>query len=184
MIKGVYVFPNRVVLVYDENGEQIPEYQGRFEEVRQKILDNAEPETRLWGWPNFQNSCQFQYLPQTAPRGEDAFHVRWLLDKERQPYPVDYMDAVEWARKMNDQRIIEHTLFSPEDPENQEAAILVSTCFLGINHGMREGAPVLFETMIFGGKYDEYQERHVTFEEAKARHKEIVERMKHGESPE
>lgn len=46
----------------------------------------------------------------------------------------------------------------------------VSTVFLGLNHAYRPGPPVLFETMIFGGPMDEYQERYYTEEQAAAGH--------------
>ena len=35
--------------------------------------------------------------------------------------------------------------------------VLISTVFLGIDHSFGGGTPILFETMIFGGKYNEYQ---------------------------
>jgi len=50
--------------------------------------------------------------------------------------------------------------------------ILVSTIFLGINHGWYED--LWFETMIFGGHHDEYQERYSTWEEAEAGHEKAV----------
>lgn len=49
--------------------------------------------------------------------------------------------------------------------------ISVSTIFLGLDHNYEEtGAPVLFETMIFGGDYDEYCERYTTWDEAETGH--------------
>ncbi len=47
----------------------------------------------------------------------------------------------------------------------RESAVLVSTVFLCVDHAFM-GSPVLFETMIFGGRYDEYQERYKTFDDA------------------
>lgn len=45
--------------------------------------------------------------------------------------------------------------------------ILVSTVFLGIDHSFEYGSdPVLFETMIFGGPHDGYQERYTSYDEA------------------
>lgn len=38
MIDHVIKFQNGMVLVFDEKGEQMPEFQGRYEEVRAKIL--------------------------------------------------------------------------------------------------------------------------------------------------
>lgn len=47
----------------------------------------------------------------------------------------------------------------------------VSTVFLGINHQWKDGEPpVLFETMIFGGPRDGYQNRYSTWEEAEQGH--------------
>jgi len=44
MIKSVLKVENGTVLVFDENDEQIPEYQGQYEEVRDKILRDAPPD--------------------------------------------------------------------------------------------------------------------------------------------
>ena len=41
MIKSAIKTPNNMVMVFDENGEQIPEYQGDYEEVRENILRDA-----------------------------------------------------------------------------------------------------------------------------------------------
>lgn len=47
----------------------------------------------------------------------------------------------------------------------------VSTVFLGLDHGFGDGRrPVLFETMVFGGEFDQEQERYCTLEEAKQGH--------------
>lgn len=55
----------------------------------------------------------------------------------------------------------------------------VSTIFLGIDHQyMDGGAPLIFETMIFGGPLDQEQERCSTWEQAEAMHKRMVDRVK------
>lgn len=46
----------------------------------------------------------------------------------------------------------------------------ISTVFLGLNHNYDDGPPLLFETMIFGGPHDDYQERYATWDEAEAGH--------------
>jgi hypothetical protein len=51
---------------------------------------------------------------------------------------------------------------------------VVSTVFLGINHQFGNGPPLLFETMIFGGQHDGYQQRCSTLEQAKQQHKRAV----------
>lgn len=46
----------------------------------------------------------------------------------------------------------------------------VSTVFLGLDHSFGDGPPLLWETMIFGGEHDQYQERYSTKAEALAGH--------------
>ena len=55
-----------------------------------------------------------------------------------------------------------------DDGTGQKAE--VSTVWLGLDHRFREGPPLIFETMVFGGKFDQEQERYSTEEEALAGH--------------
>jgi hypothetical protein len=41
LIKTVIRIKNDYVMVFDETGEQIPEYQGRYRDVKAKILADA-----------------------------------------------------------------------------------------------------------------------------------------------
>ena len=50
----------------------------------------------------------------------------------------------------------------------------VSTVFLGMDHGFG-GEPLWFETMIFGGEHDEYQDRCTTYDEALVMHEKACE---------
>lgn len=63
----------------------------------------------------------------------------------------------------------------------------VSTVWLGIDHGMHFGdepyRPVIFETMVFGGKYDDSQMRYCTEWEAIKGHAEAVEDLRAGLRP-
>ena len=53
--------------------------------------------------------------------------------------------------------------------------VRVSTIFLGIDHRFGDdGPPMLWETMIFGGPHNEYQERYSTKAEAEAGHRVAV----------
>lgn len=58
--------------------------------------------------------------------------------------------------------------------------IRISTVFLGIDHNFGDGdpTPVLFETMIFGGEHDDYQERYTTWDAAIAGHKKAIAKVK------
>ncbi len=44
MIKSVYKWQDGMVMVFDKKGEQIPEYQGEYQEVKGKILKDAPPD--------------------------------------------------------------------------------------------------------------------------------------------
>ena len=60
----------------------------------------------------------------------------------------------------------------------------VSTIFLQFDHNWgSNGKPVLFETMIFGGEYDQNMWRYCTWDEAKEGHDKIVHCLKHGINP-
>lgn len=45
VIKNAIKAQNGMVLVFDDRGEQIPEYQGQYEQVRLRILKDALPTT-------------------------------------------------------------------------------------------------------------------------------------------
>ena len=92
----------------------------------------------------------------------------YILNGDKQPVPVDMM---EWARLTKGKnRIVAKTNIG-------EARI--STIFLGLDHGQYgDGPPVLFETMIFGGPEDGYQERYCTWDEAVEGHKKTVAEQK------
>ena len=52
--------------------------------------------------------------------------------------------------------------------------IFVSTVFLGLDHAWNSDVPVLWETMIFGGEHDQYQERYTSHEDALEGHKKAL----------
>ncbi len=54
----------------------------------------------------------------------------------------------------------------------------VSTVFLALDHNFGDGPPLLFETMVFGGKYDQWMDRYHTYEEALAGHNRVIDRIK------
>lgn len=90
--------------------------------------------------------------------------------EDKKPIPVPEDKAVEWARWMarSDRHVAKDEL--PDD-------VTVSTVFLGVDHGFREEI-ILFETMVFGGEYDQYMWRHATWEEAEAGHQMVLESLK------
>ena len=44
-IKTVIRCPDDMVMVFDDRGEQIPEYQGQYQEVKESILEDASLNT-------------------------------------------------------------------------------------------------------------------------------------------
>jgi hypothetical protein len=86
-------------------------------------------------------------------------------------HPVKTDDVYVWAQFFEkESRLVAHTLIE---------GVKISTVFLGLDHRWKnEGLPILFETMIFGGKHDQYQERYCTWEEAEAGHLRAVERVR------
>lgn len=89
----------------------------------------------------------------------------YVLDGKK---PVPCHDIDEWGKfMMKHDRIVKQTHISKD--------VGVSTVFLGIDHGFGSGEPVLFETMIFGGEHDGYQQRYRTWEEAEKGHQRAIE---------
>ena len=92
----------------------------------------------------------------------------WILDD--QGNPVEVRDLEVWAKwfEKTDRHL----------GSDKIGGIHVSTVFLGLDHGFsldEKAPPVLWETMIFGGEHDGYQERYSSKEEALAGHTRAVE---------
>lgn len=58
---------------------------------------------------------------------------------------------------------------------NEATEVRISTVFLGLDRGQSHGPPILWETMIFGGKYDQYQRRYTSYADAADGHVKAVE---------
>ena len=56
VIKSVYRLKNDMVMVFDAEGEQIPEYQGRYEDVKESILREVPSGAVLAHW--FDNAIE------------------------------------------------------------------------------------------------------------------------------
>jgi hypothetical protein len=52
--------------------------------------------------------------------------------------------------------------------------VRISTVFLGLDHSFGGAIPILFETMIFGGEHDQFQDRYETREQALKGHQKAV----------
>ena len=58
MIKTVIRFQNDVVVVFDNEGEQIPEYQGKYEGVKERVLIDAPPEAVFAHWFDYETDIR------------------------------------------------------------------------------------------------------------------------------
>jgi hypothetical protein len=95
----------------------------------------------------------------------------YLLDKDKKPYKVSLEDSLILYKKPE----LKVTAVDLVD------GVRVSTVFLGMDHGFRWEAkdspnykPILWETMIFGGKYNDYQERYTSHEDALKGHQKAI----------
>lgn len=93
---------------------------------------------------------------------------QFYILKNKRPCPIG--DVLVWARWFEDNgRLVQAT---------KKGEVRVSTVFLGIDHGFGISAkPILFETMVFGGKHDGRQVRYCTWGEAVKGHKAMVDKV-------
>ncbi len=83
--------------------------------------------------------------------------------KDRQAVPASLEEWAKWFQTAD--RIV---------AKSDVGDVSVSTVFLGLDHSFGDGPPMLFETMIFGGEHDEYQDRCSTWKEAEQMHTKAV----------
>lgn len=93
---------------------------------------------------------------------------KYVLNDQGEPELCD--DVVAWSYWFETaDRVVKQDDFG---------GVMVSTVFLGLDHSFGEGPPVLYETLVFGGKLDDEQERYSTRKEAEQGHERMVSRLK------
>jgi hypothetical protein len=99
----------------------------------------------------------------------EKFHTFYIIDDKHNATPTT--DEREWVRFMTrGNRTVGNTTVNKTR---------ISTVFLGINHGWNlSKAPILFETMIFGGIFDGESQRYTTWESAEKGHEKWVAKIK------
>lgn len=93
----------------------------------------------------------------------------YTLDSENKPIKSSLKAFDKWIQK------------NPlKKPVKQEFVnkIYISTVFLGLDHSYGGTIPLLWETMIFEGTFDGYQERYTSYEEALTGHEFAVQMVK------
>lgn len=91
--------------------------------------------------------------------------IQWYILEGKTPKATDMLTAAQHFERP----------YSRQVALDKIGDVSISTVFLGFDHRMfGEGPPILFETMIFGGDHDQYQERYCTWDEAEAGHASAV----------
>ena len=80
---------------------------------------------------------------------------------DREGRPLD--DPMKWAKLFSDPKykVLQKT---------ETRGAVVSTVWLGLDHGWGEGPPIIFETIVFGGRCDGEMWRYSTEEQARLGH--------------
>jgi len=97
----------------------------------------------------------------------DISSMGWyILDKDNNPVRCNTMEEkIEYDKTYPTRKILGRTHIGEQR---------ISTVFLGLEHGHGYDKHVLWETMIFGGDNDQYQERYNSHDKAMRGHEEIV----------
>lgn len=98
----------------------------------------------------------------------------YVMDENHNVRAVDWEEWVEWSKPAYSSKDgfekLRRVAFTVVDSDCN-----VSTVFLGVDHDFSmNGPPILFETMVFGGEFDQEQERYATWDEAVVGHAAIV----------
>lgn len=86
---------------------------------------------------------------------------RYRLDVDGKT-PIPCPDLMAWAKWLETSpRIVQRDIVGD---------VRVSTVFLGLDYSFGDGPPLLWETMIFGGEHDQYQDRYSSHADALVGH--------------
>ena len=97
---------------------------------------------------------------------------KYILNKRGEPKKADLLPWARWYETADRQLA-----------ETRIEQTRISTVFLGLDHSFGlDGPPVLWETMVFGGKLDEEQCRYTSKDDALTGHARMVKRVKEGRS--
>jgi len=99
----------------------------------------------------------------------------YKLDKENNPVPCEAIEFSKWEEENMNQRVTK---------KDTIGEILVSTVFLGLDHSFGRNKLFLWETMIFGGEHDQYQDRYSSYEDALKGHQQALDLVNNVENGE
>ena len=61
MIKTIIRLKNDMIMVFDAEGEQVPEYQGQYKDVKESILRDAPPDAVFTHWFGYSDEPETVY---------------------------------------------------------------------------------------------------------------------------
>jgi len=94
----------------------------------------------------------------------------YTLDENNKPIAsISIIEASEWMENNPERKAVK---------QDKIGDVFISTVFLGLNHAWNSDIPVLWETMIFGGEHDQYQDRYTSYEDALEGHKKALDLIK------
>lgn len=93
----------------------------------------------------------------------------YILDENNNPIKTDIKSYIDWEIKNEPKKALKQEYIND---------IYVSTVFLGLDHSFQSQIPLLWETMIFGGRHDQYQTRYSSYEDAIKGHEVAVNLVK------
>ena len=102
----------------------------------------------------------------------------YILDEDHNVKAVDFEGWWEWTKTAYETK----EGFEDKCRVAQENVgdVRISTVFLGTDHRFGDsGPPIVFETMVFGGAWDQEQERYSAWDEAVTGHDAMVARVKY-----
>jgi hypothetical protein len=92
----------------------------------------------------------------------------YTLDNNNKPIAAaSITEAAKWLDENLERKVVKQDYVDD---------VWVSTVFLGLDHAWPKDdvTPVLWETMIFGGEHDQYQDRYTSHEDALEGHKKAL----------
>ena len=96
----------------------------------------------------------------------------YILNEAGEPEPID--DTLAWGRWME---TANRRVAIDRDEGDHKQQIVISTVFLGCDHGHGDGPPVLYETMAFDNGNEIDCRRYCTRDDALRGHQELCQAM-------
>ena len=98
----------------------------------------------------------------------------YILDNNHKPVTSTGIESSKWMEENPKRKTVGYDKLKDINGDD----VRVSTVFLGLDHSWNGGKPILWETMIFNGEHDDYQERYTSHEDAVEGHKRALNLVK------